>query len=70
MIKENDVAASITPAAKPSIVSKVLEDTFLVKKIGIAPIPVENPANMLVIIPMIITFSELINFVIQFPFLM
>ena len=46
-IKLNDVAASITPAEKPSIMSSSLSETFLAKSTGKAPAPVAKPATKL-----------------------
>lgn len=41
------VAANITPAEKPSIISIVSSENCLLKKIGKAPIPVAKPASRL-----------------------
>ncbi|MEM3028063.1 MAG: hypothetical protein QW220_04980 [Candidatus Bathyarchaeia archaeon] len=42
-----NVAASITLAENPSIISKILSETFLVNKTGNAPTPLANPARKL-----------------------
>jgi hypothetical protein len=55
-----DVAASITPAANPSIVSKSLSETLLVNNTGKAPKPVAKPATKLAAVPSQIT-SPFIN---------
>ena len=50
----NDEAASMTPAAKPSIMSRVLSDIFLINSTGNAPMPVANPARRLAMNPSLI----------------
>jgi hypothetical protein len=50
-IRENDVAASMTPAAPPSKVLISLSGTFLKNKAGRAPTPVARPARRLAIRP-------------------
>ncbi len=50
-IKLNDVAASITPAEKPSMTSSNLSEIRLVNNTGKAPAPVANPANKLQMTP-------------------
>ena len=56
IIRLNEVAASITPAEKPSITSRALSDTFLVKRTGKAPAPVASPARKLASAPKTIKF--------------
>lgn len=47
MIKLKEVAANMTPAAKPNMVSNSRWDIFFEKNIGIAPNPVAHPAATL-----------------------
>lgn len=46
-----DVAASITPAAKPSKISNASSEKFFLRNIEIAPTPVAKPANKLAMKP-------------------
>ncbi len=68
IIREKEVAASITPAANPSKLSNIFSEIFLVKNIGIAPIPVIRPATVLASIPNIKVFSNI--FIIKPPFIL
>jgi hypothetical protein len=54
-IRENEVAASMTPAAPPSIVLINLSGTFLKNRAGRAPTPVARPARVLAIKPVAIS---------------
>jgi hypothetical protein len=47
----NDVAASMTPAENPSMISRSRSEICLVNKIGRAPAPVAKPATRLAIDP-------------------
>jgi len=59
-ISEKEVAASITPAAPPSMVFKILSGTSLKNNAGSAPTPVAKPASVLAIIPNVI--GDIIDF--------
>ena len=63
-INEKQVAESMTPAAAPKNTSNLPWLTFLVKKTGIAPIPVRSPGT---INPNIVNKNGSIFFIIKIP---
>ncbi len=65
-IKLKEVAASITPAENPSIISSNLSEIRLVNNTGMAPAPVAKPATKLAMEPsqmisVLIVLSQLIG---------